>query len=69
MELLPVRYECPTHQVELTDLVVEVLGEDEPAPVAYRRLRRWAPFRVVVTCPGDGPAAAAHSVTCSGEYR
>jgi hypothetical protein len=67
MILNPSSYECPEHHIDLTDLVGEMLGHDEP-PVAYFRLRRTTaarPFQVIVTCPGaDGEAA--HQLTCSG---
>jgi hypothetical protein len=73
VELEPASFECPTHGVDVTELVREVLGEEGP-PVAYRppgRLfgrRSGRAFEVVVDCPGDGPDSV-HSVTCAGTYR
>ena len=70
MILDPGRYECPEHHADLTGLVEEAL-EDQDTPFAYRRplLGRQAPadrpFRVIVTCPGDG-GAAPHPLTCTG---
>jgi len=73
VDLEPSSFECPTHQVDVTELVREVLAEEGP-PVAYRapgRLFGRRPermFEVIVDCPGDGPESV-HSVTCAGAYR
>lgn len=63
MRLTPATFACPTHHVDLTPRVIEAL-EDEGPPVAYGD----RPFRVPVTCPGDG-TSAAHPLVCSGRYR
>ncbi|WP_433784639.1 hypothetical protein ACQPX6_00235 [Actinomycetospora sp. CA-101289] len=61
MPLTPATYKCPTHpQVDLTSRVLEAL-EDEGPPVAFGK----RPFRVQVTCPGDG--SGAHMLMASGE--
>jgi hypothetical protein len=74
VDLEPASFECPTHRVDVTELVREVLAEEGP-PVAYdwppgrlfgRRSAR--PFEVIVSCPGDGPDSV-HPVTCAGTYR
>jgi hypothetical protein len=63
VQLTPATFTCPTHHVDLTPQVVEALKEIPP-PVAYGD----RPFRVPVTCRGDG-TAAAHALVCSGQYR
>ena len=72
MTLNPERYECATHQIDLTDLVEEAL-EDQGIDVAYgrpplaRKPRGPQPFQVIVTCPGAS-ATEAHSLTCTGTH-
>lgn len=63
MQLTPATYECPEHHVDLTAQILAAL-EPEGPPIAYGD----SPFRVPVSCPGDG-TSAAHPVTCSGRYR
>jgi hypothetical protein len=63
VQLTPTTYECPNHHVDLTRQVEEALQEQGP-PVAYGD----RPFRVPVSCPGDG-TAGAHPLVCSGQYR
>jgi len=70
VQLDPATYSCPTHGVDLTPQVEELL-EEEGTPVAYRpwslRGRRSEPtsFEVVVSCPGDGKP---HEQACEGRY-
>jgi hypothetical protein len=61
VQLTPATFECPTHHVDLTLRVREVLAEDGP-PVAFGK----RPFRVQVSCPGNG-TSGAHPQMCSGE--
>jgi hypothetical protein len=68
--LNPERYECPVHQIDLTDLVEEAL-EDHGIDMAYgrpplaRKPRGPQPFQVIVTCPGTS-GTGPHSLTCNG---
>jgi len=63
VQLNPATYECPTHHVDLTAQIVEALEEQGP-PIAYGD----KPFRVQVSCRGDG-TSGAHPLVCSGQYR
>ena len=70
MTLEPDRYECPDHQIDVTDRVREKLNPDRPElafrrPLLGRKAYGPSPFKVVVTCPGAG-GAEAHLVTCRG---
>jgi len=70
MELVPAEFPCPAHQIDLTDLVREELGDDGfrmsyEHPLGRPRRR---PFEVQVTCPGNQPDAA-HPLVFKGTFR
>jgi hypothetical protein len=70
MTLDPDRYECPDHQIDVTDLVKEKLNPDRPdvafrRPLLGRRAKGPEPFEVIVACPGAG-GAEPHLLTCTG---
>jgi hypothetical protein len=71
MELQPPTFPCPTHQIDLTDLVHEEL-EDAGFAVAYAnrlgRSRKSRPFEVRVTCPGPDPTSS-HPLVFDGTYQ
>jgi hypothetical protein len=70
VQLIPATFECPTHHLDLTDLVEEKLGHRTPyayITVAFSAARPQA-FEVVVTCPGIGQDET-HELTCTGRYR
>jgi hypothetical protein len=60
MELDPSTYRCPTHGVDLTELVREQVSE--LGRVLYKRPAD-SQFRVIVTCPGQG---SEHELGCTG---
>jgi hypothetical protein len=62
VQLTPATFECPIHHVDLTAVIEQALTEEGP-PLAYGK----RPFRVPVSCPGDG-TSGAHQQTCAGEY-
>jgi hypothetical protein len=63
VQLDPGTYECPVHHVDLAPLVVEALEEQGPPFVLG-----WNPFRVQVTCRGEG-TSSAHQQVCAGRYQ
>jgi hypothetical protein len=71
MQLQPAAFPCPTHQIDLTDLVHEEL-EDAGFTVAYGiqlgRRPRSRPFEVRVTCPGPDPQSS-HPLVFEGTYQ
>jgi hypothetical protein len=66
MILDPATYTCPTHNMDLTDQVLEQLEDDDGWPVAFKPKTRKPEFEVVVTCPGTD---TAHQVACRGIRR
>jgi hypothetical protein len=63
VNLTPIDYTCDTHKQPLTELVHEQL---EPVIVASFARSTPRPFRVIVTCPGDGAQGSSHQIACSG---
>jgi hypothetical protein len=73
MTLEPDHYECPDHQVDVTDQVTAKTNPDRPdgayafrpSWLGGRRPQGPETFEVIVTCPGSA-AAGPHLLTCTG---
>ena len=70
MTLEPERYECPDHNVNVTDQVLAKLDPARPdiafgGPFGRKRPSGPQDFKVTVTCPGPG-GTEPHLLTCRG---
>jgi hypothetical protein len=72
MKLMPVQYQCPIHQVDLSEHVKRSVESDPSLVIgsgflrAKRRAHLVVPFTVVITCPGKPRTGEPHDLEFSG---